>query len=179
MHIWAHFRVITRHRHLVVRHCFRAGIPFRGLLHDLSKYSPTEFIPGAKYFQGDRSPNERAREIFGYSSAWMHHKGRNKHHYEYWVDYNPREKKEMPVEMPKKFLVEMFCDRVAASKVYAGENYNDGFPLAYFRRGKTVGMLHPNTAALLESLLVLLSEQGEKAAFCRCKQLLKEKKEKQ
>ncbi len=175
MHIWAHFRVITRHRHLVMRHCFRAGIPFRGLLHDLSKYSPTEFIPSARYFQGNRSPNEKARELFGYSAAWMHHKGRNRHHYEYWVDYNPREKKDMPVEMPKKFVIEMFCDRMAASKVYSRENYTDDFPLRYYEKGNTAALLHPKTAACIEELLHLLSEQGEKAAFLRCKKLLKDK----
>lgn len=42
-----HFITITKHRHRVMLHCFKAGIPFQGLTHDLSKYSPTEFIPGA------------------------------------------------------------------------------------------------------------------------------------
>ena len=85
-----HFRTITRHRHKVIANCARAGILRQGLIHDLSKYSPTEFIPGAKYFQGTRSPNEKERELYGYSQAWLHHKGRNRHHYEYWNDYNPK-----------------------------------------------------------------------------------------
>ena len=85
-----HFLTITNHRHKVIANCARAGILWQGLRHDLSKYSPTEFIPGAKFFQGDRSPNEKEREIYGSSRAWMHHKGRNRHHYEYWNDYNPR-----------------------------------------------------------------------------------------
>ena len=69
----AHFSTITRHRHLVIAHCIKAGITFQGLLHDLSKYSPAEFIPGVRYYQGTRGPNEREREVIGYSSAWMHH----------------------------------------------------------------------------------------------------------
>ncbi|MCQ2386224.1 MAG: DUF5662 family protein, partial [Clostridia bacterium] len=83
MHPFRHFRTITKHRHQVIRHCFKAGIGFQGLFHDLSKYSLTEFIPGAKYYLGTKSPNEKERELFGYSSAWLHHKGRNKHHFEF------------------------------------------------------------------------------------------------
>ena len=110
--LWHHFLLITRHRHKVIAHCKKAGILWQGLRHDLSKYSPTEFIPGVKYYQGNRSPNEKEREILGYSLAWLHHKGRNRHHFEYWTDYNPVEKKVMPVKMPARFLVEMFCDRL-------------------------------------------------------------------
>ena len=90
MHIWKHFSTITRHRHKVIVHCFMAGIFWQGLRHDLSKYSPAEFIPGAKNYLGDKSPNEKERERYGFSRAWLHHQGRNKHHFEYWVDYNPK-----------------------------------------------------------------------------------------
>lgn len=89
-----HLRTVNQHRKMVLKHCIKAGIPIRGLLHDLSKYSPTEFIPGVLYFQGNRSPNEKEREISGYSKAWMHHKGRNRHHFEYWTDYNTVTKKD-------------------------------------------------------------------------------------
>ena len=117
LHFIKHFRTITRHRHKVIAHCAKAGILWQGLRHDLSKYSPTEFIPGAKYYQGNRSPNEKERELYGYSKAWMHHKGRNRHHYEYWNDYNPKTKQIENVEMPINYVIEMFCDRVAASKI--------------------------------------------------------------
>ena len=160
-----HFVTITKHRHRVMLHCFRAGIPLQGIKHDLSKYSPTEFIPGAKYYLGSRSPNEAEREDKGYSQAWMHHKGRNRHHYEYWTDYSPETKRMSPVEMPVKYVKEMFCDRVAASKIYQGKNYTDAHPLAYFSRAKDRIMIHPNTSALLESLLVMLKEKGEKETF--------------
>ena len=71
-----------------MQHCFQVGLYRQGLLHDLSKYSPKELLPGFRYFQGDRSPNDAERKAKGYSSAWLHHKGRNKHHLEYWIDYN-------------------------------------------------------------------------------------------
>ncbi len=175
IHPIKHFNTITRHRHKVIANCIKAGIGFQGLFHDLSKYSPSEFIAGAKYYKGTKSPNEGEREIYGYSPAWLHHKGRNKHHFEYWNDYNPIERKVVPVEMPKKYLVEMFCDRVAASKIYQGKNYTDTYPLEYFLRGKQNRFIHQSTSDKLEELLIMLSEKGEKETFKYIKKWVREK----
>lgn len=174
-HPFRHFATITRHRHKVIAHCFRAGIGFQGLFHDLSKYSPVEFFAGAKYFQGTRSPNEKERELYGYSAAWLHHKGRNRHHFEYWNDLNPKTKLYEPVPMPLRYVKEMFCDRVAASKIYQGKNYEDGHPLAYFLRGNARLHMHKDTADLLEEWLRMLAEHGEAATFAHIR-TLKEKK---
>ncbi len=171
LHPIKHLSTILKHRHKVMAHCFKAGIPIRGLLHDLSKFSPTEFIAGMKYYQGTRSPNEMERELFGYSSAWMHHKGRNRHHFEYWNDVNPLNKQYEPVKMPIKFFKEMFCDRVAASKIYQGENYTDAHPYDYFSRGNARLYMHPETAKMLEKLLVMLRDRGETETFAYIKKL--------
>ena len=175
---FGHLRTINRHRHKVIAHCAKAGILWQGLRHDLSKYSPTEFLPGVKYFQGTRSPNEAERELNGYSLAWMHHKGRNRHHFEYWSDYNPKTKRVEPVEMPVRFLAEMFCDRVAASKIYLQDRYDQTCPLDYFQRStsKKRGMLHPETERQLTELLTILAEQGEDAAFAKLRQMVKNDK---
>ena len=165
MKILSHFTTITRHRHEVFKNCIKAGIPLQGLLHDLSKYSPSEFIPGVKYYQGYRSPNEAERESVGYSSAWIHHKGVNKHHFEHWVDYNPVTRRQQSVPMPDKYVVEMFCDRVAASKIYLKEKYTDSSPLDYFLKGKATRMIADETSEKIEMLLRMLSEKGEKATF--------------
>lgn len=151
------------------------GYFWQGLRHDLSKYSPTEFLPGARYYQGNRSPNEKEREVLGYSVAWMHHKGRNKHHFEYWNDYNPKEKRVMPVKMPARYLAEMFCDRLAASKVYAGDQYQQDHSLRYFQNSnaRKRGMLHPETEEKLMELLEILAQQGEEAAFAAVRELVK------
>ncbi len=162
---FGHLTTVLKHRHMVMRHCFRAGIPMRGLLHDLSKFSPTEFIPGVIYFQGNRSPNEAERERDGFSRAWMHHKGRNRHHFEYWTDYCQKTGLLEPVRMPDVFVYEMFCDRVAASKIYLKENYNQRCPLEYFLRAKPRRKIEPSTSKRLEFLLTLLAEKGEDAAF--------------
>lgn len=177
MHPFQHFCTITKHHHVVFVHCCKAGIPWRGLLHDLSKYSPTEFWEGARYYQKVRSPNVGARMANGYSKAWMHHKGRNRHHFEYWTDYNPQYHKMMPVKMPLKFVAEMFCDRVAASKIYRGKEYTDEYPLTYFLNGKDARVIHPETSDYLEHLLRVLAEQGEEAAFKELKEKLKSGKD--
>ncbi len=160
-----HILTVIRHRRAVRKNCFRAGIPWRGIIHDLSKYSPTELIPGIRFYQGNRSPNERERELFGYSKAWLHHKGRNRHHFEYWNDVNTKTHRYEPVKMPMVFAVEMFCDRVGASKVYRGKDYTDADPLNYFLRGNARAKMHPETADDLERWLRLLAEKGEKEAF--------------
>ena len=173
-----HFKTIRHHRREVIRNCRRAGILMQGLRHDLSKYSPTEFLEGARYWQGHRSPNDQAREENGFSAAWMHHKGRNRHHFEYWTDYSPVEKKMSPVKMPVRYVAEMFCDRVAASKTYQGAAYTDRHPLEYFERGKArrTALIHPETSDLLEKLLTMLAEKGEAETFAYIKRLVREDK---
>lgn len=174
--IIGHFKTITRHRHTVIAHSRLAGILFQGLRHDLSKYSPTEFIPGARFYCGDRSPNEEERALYGYSAAWLHHKGRNRHHFEYWSDYNVKTKEFGPVPMPPKYIAEMFCDRVAASKIYQGKKYTDKHPLEYFMRSKGRRPIDPNTSDTIEGLLRTLAEDGEDAAFAAVRKMLKESK---
>ena len=161
-----HFHTITAHKLLVMKYCFKVGLYRQGLLHDLSKYSPAEFLVGARYFCGYRSPNELERLETGVSSAWLHHKGRNRHHLEYWVDYAPNDAKPMDgVRMPRRYLAEMFCDRIAASRTYLKGDYTDDAPLAYYERSKHHYLLHPETRAELEQLLTMLAQQGEDATF--------------
>ncbi|MCR5546205.1 MAG: DUF5662 family protein [Lachnospiraceae bacterium] len=163
---WGHLKTINHHKKLVMEHCFKLGLYKQGLLHDLSKYSPTEFFVGVKYFQGDRSPNNAEREATGVSMAWLHHKGRNKHHLEYWIDYTLDEDSPMGgMEMPVNYVVEMFADRIAASKTYQKENYRDQSPLEYYNKSVNHYMIHPNTAKLLHFMLEMLAEKGEDETF--------------
>ncbi len=170
-----HFKVITKHRHKVIMHCAKCGILWQGLRHDLSKYTPAEFVSGARYYLGTRSPNEEERRLYGYSKAWIHHQGRNKHHFEYWKDYNPVSHLIEPVKMPYRYVAEMFCDRVAASKIYQGKNYTDKHPIDYFTRSKATRIIHPETSEQLELLLQMLHDKGEKETFNFIKQRIKNK----
>jgi hypothetical protein len=115
-----------------------------------------------------RSPNEKERALYGYSPAWLHHKGRNKHHFEYWNDYDPVSKRVKPVKMPARYLAEMVCDRMAASKTYMKEDYSDSAPLEYFLKSavRKKDVMHPETAAKLTELSHLpgkTKEVGETA----------------
>lgn len=180
MHPIAHFKTITRHRNLVCKYCFRLGLYSQGLKHDLSKYSPAEFISGAKYYQGNRSPNDAERKETGVSLAWLHHKGRNRHHLEYWVDYviNPDGSVGYGGnKMPLRFVAEMFCDRIAASRIYLGDKYTDAAPYEYYVNSEGVIMIHPETGAELEKMLRVLRDEGEDAAFAYVRKRLKEDKQ--
>lgn len=167
-----HFITITHHKILVLQGCFKIGLYKQGLLHDLSKYSPTEFLVGCRYYKGYMSPNNAERADRGYSSAWLHHKGRNKHHLEYWIDYaasnqggDKAHTKMEGMKMPIRYVCEMFIDRVSASKNYQKEKYTDNSALEYYEKSVDHYMIHPDTKAMLEYLLVMLSVKGEKYTY--------------
>ena len=162
---------------LVARHCFKVGMYWQGITHDLSKYTPAEFWQGCKYYQGFQSPNNAEREDKGYSSAWLHHKGRNRHHYEYWIDFTLKPEEGLQgMPMPTRYVIEMFCDRVAASKNYNRDNYNDSFALNYYEKNKQHYILHKDTKKLLEYLLHMLAEEGEDKTFAYIRRELDWKK---
>jgi hypothetical protein len=169
MQAWKHFKTITKHKLLVMEGCFKVGLIWQGITHDLSKYMPSEFLVGARYFQGTRSPNAAEREDKGYSEAWMHHKGRNRHHYEYWTDLSLETKKYESLPMPRKYLAEMVMDRRAACITYQGKNYTDGAPLKYLRNSIERNRMHPQTRQELDYLLEMLAQKGEKETFCYIK----------
>ena len=169
---WGHFKTITKHRHKVISHCAKAGILWQGLFHDLSKYTLSEFQAGARHWaEGKRSPNEVEREKYGYSPAWLHHKGRNRHHFEYWWDYSPKAKENLPVKMPVRFLKELICDRVAASKIYRGAEYTQTHPLDYFSKDVASKFIHPATSKEVEKILTILAENGEESMFAYVREL--------
>ena len=161
-----------------MKYCFKVGLYKQGLLHDLSKYSPSEFILGVKYYQGTRSPNAAEREKKGYSAAWLHHKGRNKHHYEYWLDYSPNAEVGLQGNrMPVRYVVEMFIDRMAACKTYYGDDYRNDSPLNYFLKNQGHYTMHEDTMELLEKLLTMLANEGEESTLRYIKkELLKKRK---
>ena len=164
---FGHLGTILNHKRLVRHYLFRAGLYKQGIMHDWSKYTPVEFFAGVKYYEdGKKSPNFKEKKEKGDSSSWLHHKGRNKHHYEYWIDLTLKADdglKGMP--MPDRYIIEMFCDRIAASKNYNRETYDDTFPLRYYEKNKSHYTMHPHTKELLEKLLHILADHGEDAVF--------------
>ncbi len=177
MHIIKHFFTITKHRLLVMKYCFKAGLYKQGLLHDLSKYSFTEFFRGAKYYQGSKSPIGEERRKRGYSLAWLHHKGRNKHHPEYWVDLDLETNTYRPIVMPDKYIAESFCDHLAASKIYNAKNFTLQKVLDYYYlKEKLFIPMHEETKTKFEKLLQIYADEGEKAVFKYIKKNMRHKK---
>ena len=165
-----HFCTVMEHKFLVFQGCCRVGLVWQGLTHDLSKFAPVEFVNGCRYYQGGkRSPNNGERDAKGYSEAWMHHKGRNRHHLEYWNDYRQHpemgENPVVPVKMPRRYVAEMLMDRIAASKTYLKKDYTRHEPLAYFLNGKSRELLHEDTSRELERLLRILDRKGEEELY--------------
>ena len=156
--IFRHAGLVFRHKWGVLKNCAKCGLVFRGLVHDLSKFSPTEFFESAKYFQGNRSPIGVCRRTEGYSKAWLHHKGRNKHHIEYWTD---DECSEHPL-MPYKYAVECVCDKLAATKTYAGKSYDKALPLSHWRKYGCRVRGNERTLAFMDEVFIDVSRHGEK-----------------
>ena len=154
-----HLHTVNKHRFKVFLLCCRVGIPLQGLLHDLSKYSPEEFWESVKYYEGTHSPIHNCKKENGYSKAWIHHKGRNKHHYEYWFDYNA------PVVtpiIPFKYVLEMICDSFAAGMTYQGKNWDKGYQLTYWNKVKDKAIMNQKIKDLLERVYTEVSIQGLK-----------------
>lgn len=156
---WRHLKTISKHRRIVFRLMCKCGLPFQGAVHDLSKYSPTEFLPSAKYFQGDASPIEAEKNAVGYSFAWMHHKGHNPHHWEYWVDFG-KSGEPIPAQIPYKYVIEMVCDYVAAGMTYSKKKWTQDEPLRYFDAVIKGRYFHPETERLIRKYLMEISKRG-------------------
>lgn len=154
-----HFITITKHKLIVFKLCIIAGEPWRGFMHDWSKYSFTEFWESAKYYTGKFSPIHACRKINGYSKAWLHHKGKNKHHHEYWYDYNTEEK--TPV-MPYKYAVEMICDNLAAGITYNGKNWTNSTQLEYWNKIEGKKKVNPKINKFAKEVFKEVSEKGIK-----------------
>lgn len=171
---WKHFKTVCKHKHVVFKECVACGIPWQGLIHDLSKFGITEFVSSAKYFQGNRSPIEAEKEDIGYSNAWLHHKGHNKHHWEYWTDFDSHNGNVLANEIPTKYVVEMICDWVGAGKVYSKEQWTQHSVIDYYFKVRNGRHYNEKTEELILCLLHMIDDYGldEFHRYCR-QELLK------
>jgi hypothetical protein len=121
-----YFKTICIHKWYVFVECCKLGIFWQGIIHDLSKFSLYEFILSAQYYHDGK--NDTA-----YQEAWLHHKGHNKHHWEYWVDWDSFTGDYILIHIPSKYLKEICADMIGASKAYNKGKYNKKEPLIYFK----------------------------------------------
>lgn len=162
--IFLHFGLVCNHKWKVFKLCCKIGEPWRGLVHDFSKFSPTEFIESCKYYVGIHSPITEAKKDKGYSEAWLHHKGRNKHHPEYWVDDIAPDK--TPI-IPYKYAAEMICDKMAAGMAYEKEKFSEQYELDYWNKEKQYEKINSKTEQFVTAILEQAAEEGINKTFTK------------
>lgn len=149
-----HLKTVLTHKHYVFKYCCMCGIPYRGIVHDLSKFSVKEFWPNVKYVTPGVSPIDIQKKLYGYCDSWLHHKGHNKHHYEYWMDrfddgcYVCR--------MPYKYSVEALCDCISASRAYNGKNFSYNKLYEWWQKQRVSSNRHPNNRDFLQIIILEL-----------------------
>ena len=153
---FAHLKKILVHKYWVAHYCFKAGLYWQGLTHDLSKFSPTEFWESVRFYQGDKSPIPVAKAVYGYSKAWQHHKGHNPHHYEHWTDNY--DMGTTCIEMPYKYAVEMICDWLGAARAYLGDKFTFYGEYTWWLEKRKGAKIHPNTAKFITVVFETLAQ---------------------
>lgn len=155
----AHFKKICVHKYWVAKYCFKAGLYWQGITHDLSKFSPTEFWESVRFYQGTSSPINAAKAELGRSLAWQHHKGRNPHHYEYWTD--KYDDGTVALEMPYKYVVELICDYLGAARAYLGDQFTYTGEYKWWLEKVKVAKIHPKTAKFITVVFDTLAQMEQ------------------
>lgn len=169
---FGHLKTILNHKKVVLKECAACGILWQGIIHDLSKFSIVEFASSARYFSGTRSPIEAEKEAIGYSTAWLHHKGHNKHHWEYWTDFDS-EGNIVAYDIPDRYVIEMVCDWIGAGKVYSKDKWTQHTPLEYYNKVRAGRHFSQNTEKLLLKLLNIIDKSGLDSFHEYCRNYLK------
>ncbi len=124
---------VLRHKWYVLIECSKRGIVWRGIMHDMSKFRPDEFIPYARYFYGDygvknicpakwANPGDKFHKTKNaFDRAWLKHLYRNPHHWQYWILQNDTDGREI-LEMPIVYINEMICDWRGAGMAITGKD---------------------------------------------------------
>lgn len=157
--IFLHFKKICIHKYWVGYYCFKAGLYWQGITHDLSKFSPVEFWESVKYYQGTSSPIDAAKKSKGYSKAWFHHRSRNPHHHVYWLD--DFDEGGYAIMMPEKYVAEMFCDFLGAGRAYWGDKFTPQDELAWWNKKKVTMAAHPQTKEFINEMFRAYVRHGE------------------
>lgn len=171
---FGHLKTVIKHKRWVGHYCFMCGLYWQGITHDLSKFSITEFGESVKYYTGTRSPIDVCKEQTGYSEAWQHHKGRNKHHYEYWTDNY--DKGTTNIKMPWKYALEMVCDYLGAGRAYKGKDFSMKYEYDWWQTKREIAFLHKDTKWIIDILFDKMKRNGIEKVL-KDKALLKSLKE--
>lgn len=163
---FGHLGTVAKHKFWVWYYMHKCRHGWRGLWHDMSKFSPVEFFESVKYYSGTRSPIDVCKEENGISMAWMHHKGRNPHHYEYWMDNF--DKGGEPKEMPAKYKREMICDYLGAARAYMGKSFSYAAEYEWWNKKLELPRSqHPKDKEFVTYVLCMLAHFEENSGSTR------------
>jgi len=142
MKYWKYLLYVIRHKYYVFIECRKEGLIWQGIVHDLSKFNPVEFIPYTDRFFSERGYAPDVLTAFWY--AWLHHQHRNKHHWNHWV---VDQHEQRALQMPDKYVIEMICDWRAM-----GRDFKDTAKDFYTKNMDKI-ILHPLTRIDVERKL--------------------------
>ena len=131
---WKYLKYVLRHKYYVMIECFRIGLYWRGTMHDLSKFYPSEFIPYAQFFYGNypslsdihgdarNSYTGKFKETVKtqFDFAWLKHQKRNPHHWQWWLLQNDTDGF-VALDMSDDYINEMICDWIGAGMAITGK----------------------------------------------------------
>ena len=141
-----YLRYLFKHKWYVFIECCKLGIPFAGIIHDWSKFRPSEFFPYVNYFYGDCDLYGKYGFYFdAFDFAWLHHQNRNPHHWQYWVLLEDNGTKKV-LPMPDRYCREMLADWKGAGKAITGKNETK----EWYLKNKDKMDLHPETRRWIE-----------------------------
>lgn len=163
MRALGHLKTVLTHKYFVGKYCFMCGLYWQGIIHDLSKFSPTEFIESCRYYTGGHSPIDNCKAVNGYSYCWFHHRGRNYHHWEMWVDNF--EKGITTHKMPFKYALEMMCDFIAAGRAYNKKNFTMDNEYEWWLKKRQVVLMNKYTMAFIDVMFVAMKRNGIESIF--------------
>lgn len=147
---------VLRHKWFVFLAACRLGIPWRGLVHDLSKFRPSEWFPYVEHFHGRKAkpwrdstgyykPTDTGDPAFDF--AWFLHQKRNQHHWQWWT--LPEDGGGLKVlPMSDACRREMLAD-------WRGAGRAQGKPdtLTWYAKNREKMTLHPDARAWIEQQL--------------------------
>jgi hypothetical protein len=141
------FKLLKRiiiHKFWVAYYCFQLKLFWQGIIHDLSKFSLIEIKGALKYWNDTKSSLSYEKDLNGYSKTFLHHRGHNPHHYEYWI--HSLDEGGIAAKMPKKYVLELICDYLAACKTYGGNPRNEFY---WWEENKNKLKIHSETKSFI------------------------------
>lgn len=147
MKYYKYILLLIKHKWIVFKLLLKAGLYKQAIAHDLSKLNPIEII-------GYNEPYGSAK----FNAAWLHHKGRNKHHCQYWTDINENNEL-VVVDMPQKYIYELVADWISAGQCYE-KNWTQTEPFNYLSTVYNTDLMSARTLQLVAAITFDIKIQG-------------------